>query len=132
MAPNRRVCPYCTAEVASLNWHRHVKNCTVRTKQYHAGTKPISKESANITFWKCNQCQLHNYKSAKQCVSCCLERNGLQLKSQNKLKIDDFKYNDYGGNPNDIHTPWHAKFLKSIIWTLMCSTFINLILCFMF
>eukprot|EP01084_Bolivina_argentea_P036899 68215_1 len=114
MAINRSECPYCTTEVASSNWHRHVKNCTVRTKQYHAGTKPISKESANITFWKCNQCQLHNYKSAKQCVSCCLERNGLQLKSQNKLKI--FK--------SPIWT-----FLMDIICStpkmIICSAFIN-------
>eukprot|EP01083_Nonionella_stella_P284053 966867_1 len=110
MAPNRRVCPYCTAEVASSSWHRHVKNCTVRTNQYLAWTQPISKQSANISFWKCNHCQLHNYESAKQCVSCCLESNGLQLKSQNKLKINDFRYNDYGSS-------WHTKFLKSPIWT---------------
>eukprot|EP01084_Bolivina_argentea_P036903 68220_1 len=100
MAINRSECPYCAAEVASSNWHRHVKNCSVRTIQYCSGTKPISTESANISFCKCIQCELYNYQTAKQCVFCGFANDKIkankivdirQWKKANKITVSRIK-----------------------------------------
>eukprot|EP01084_Bolivina_argentea_P220204 373233_1 len=75
MAAGFRPCGYCQTDIDSSKWHYHVKHCKLRTNRYLPGTKPISEQSKNITFWQCTNCKLHNYEHTPKCIACNHQNN---------------------------------------------------------